>query len=88
MKLCPFYVLTVKKQKNFETRGDSLLQDLALRRLREAKVHHLVEQLVDDDEVVSYGLLLDIWRALLSEENFYDEEKFKKWNKIVRKTNP
>ncbi len=36
----------------------SLLQDLALGGLRVAKVHHLVQQLIDDDKVVAYALLL------------------------------
>lgn len=38
----------------------SLLQDLGLCRLRESKVHHLVQQLVDDDEVVPDGLLFQL----------------------------
>jgi hypothetical protein len=39
---------------------DVLLQYLALGRLRIAKVHHLVEQLVNDDEIVSYALLFQL----------------------------
>ena len=39
--------------------GDVLLEDLGLGRLRVAKVHHLVEQLVYDDEVVADGFLLE-----------------------------
>ncbi len=38
---------------------DVFLQDLGLGRLRVAKVHHLVEKLVDDDEVVADGFLLE-----------------------------
>ncbi|KAL8984656.1 MAG: hypothetical protein Q9177_004639, partial [Variospora cf. flavescens] len=33
--------------------------DLRFRRLRVAKVHHLVEELIDDDEVVADGFLLE-----------------------------
>ena len=43
---------------------DVLLQDLGLGRLRVAKVHHLVEQLVDDDEVVADRLLLELLEVL------------------------
>lgn len=39
---------------------DVLLQDARLRGLRVAEVHHLIEQLVDDDEVVADGLLLQV----------------------------
>jgi len=42
----------------------ALLQYLALRRLREPKVHHLVHQLVYDDEVVADGLLLELLEVL------------------------
>lgn len=38
--------------------GHSLLQDLALCCLWVAKVHHLVQQLVNDDEVVANTLFL------------------------------
>ncbi len=38
---------------------DVLLQDLGLGRLGVPKVHHLVEQLVDDDKVVADGFLLE-----------------------------
>jgi hypothetical protein len=43
---------------------DVLLQDLGLSRLRVAKVHHLVEQLVDDDEIVADRLLLELLEVL------------------------
>lgn len=39
--------------------SDVLLQDLSLGRLRVAKVHHLIKELVDDDEVVADRLLLE-----------------------------
>ncbi len=38
---------------------DVLLQDLGLGGLRVAEIHHLVEELVDDDEVVADGFLLE-----------------------------
>lgn len=38
---------------------DVLLQDLGFGGLRVAEVHHLVEELVDDDEVVADGFLLE-----------------------------
>ena len=38
----------------------SLLQDLGLCRLRESEIHHLVQQLVNDDEVVPDGLLFQL----------------------------
>ena len=41
-----------------------LLQDLALRRLRVSKVHDLVQQLVDNDEVVSDALLFELLEVL------------------------
>ena len=41
-----------------------LLQYLALGRLREPEVHHLVQQLVDDDEVIPDGLLLELLEVL------------------------
>ena len=43
---------------------DVLLQDLALRRLREAEVHHLVHELVDDDKVVADTLFLKLLEVL------------------------
>lgn len=43
---------------------DVLLQDLAVRGLRKAEVHELVQQLVHDDEVVSDALLLQLLKVL------------------------
>ena len=40
------------------------MEDLALRRLRISKVHHLVHELVDDDKVVADGLLLELLEVL------------------------
>jgi hypothetical protein len=42
----------------------ALLQNFALRRLRVAKVHHLVHELVDDDKVVADRLLLELLEVL------------------------
>ena len=47
-----------------------LLQDLALRRLGKAEVHHLVHELVDDDEVVADGLFLEFLEVL--DEHLYE----------------
>lgn len=41
-----------------------LLQYLALRRLRIPEIHHLVQQFVDDDEIVPYTLLLQLFEVL------------------------
>lgn len=49
--------------------GDVLLQDLALCRLRVAKVHDLVEQFVDDDKVVAYALLLELFEVLCQDRD-------------------
>lgn len=43
---------------------DSLLQYLTLRRLGIPEIHHLVQKLVDDDEVVAYALLLQLLEVL------------------------
>lgn len=43
---------------------DVLLQDLAVRGLRKAEVHELVQQLVHNDEVVSDALLLQLLKVL------------------------
>lgn len=42
----------------------SLLQDLAVRGLRKAEVHQLVQQLVHNDKVVSDALLLQLLKVL------------------------
>ncbi len=44
--------------------GDVLLQDLGLGGLGVAKVHHLVQQLVYDDEVITNGLFLQGFEIL------------------------
>jgi hypothetical protein len=41
-----------------------LLQNLAFSGLRETKIHHLIEELIDDHEVVADGLLLELLEVL------------------------
>ena len=48
----------------------SLLENLALRCLGVSKVHHLIHELVDDDEVVADGLLLELLEVL--DEHLHD----------------
>ena len=43
---------------------DVLLQNLALRRLRISKVHHFIHEFVDDNEVVTNGLRLELLEVL------------------------
>lgn len=53
-----------------------LLQNLALCRLRVSKIHHLVEQFVNDDKVVSNTLLfqhLEVFGEYL--HNLVEEQK-------------
>lgn len=47
-----------------EERSRSLLQNLALGRLRISKVHHLIHKLVYDNEIVSYRLFLEFFEVL------------------------
>jgi hypothetical protein len=42
----------------------SLLQDLALRRLRISIIHHLVHELIDDHKVIADRLLLELLEVL------------------------
>lgn len=46
---------------------DVLAEDLGLRDLRVTEVHHLVEQLVGDDEVVTDRLLLEFLKVVLED---------------------
>ena len=39
------------------------MENLALRCLRVTEVHHLIHELVDDDEVVANGLLLKLFKV-------------------------
>lgn len=41
-----------------------LLQYLALRCLGVSEIHHLIQQLVNDDEIVPYRLLLEFFEVL------------------------
>ena len=47
-----------------DAREDVLLENLALSCLRVAKVHHLVQQFVDNDKVIADGLLLELLEVL------------------------
>jgi hypothetical protein len=42
----------------------ALLENLGLGGLRVPKVHHLIEELEDDDEIVADGLLLQLLEVL------------------------
>ena len=56
--------------------GDVFLEDLRLGCLRVAKVHHLVEELVYDDEIVADGLLLQGLEVLCEDiDEFVQEEQ-------------
>ena len=46
------------------TKADSLLEDLALRSLRIAEVHDLIQQLIDEDKVVSDALFFQLLEIL------------------------
>ena len=39
------------------------MENLALRCLRITEIHHLIHELVDDDEVVADGLLLELFEV-------------------------
>lgn len=54
---------------------DVLLQDLGFRRLRVAEIHHLVEELVDDDEIVADGFLLQCLEVFSEDGDEAVEEK-------------
>jgi hypothetical protein len=52
------------------------LQYLGLCSLWISKVHHLVQQLVDDDEIVPYALLLEFLKVLCKDlDNFMEKEE-------------
>ena len=56
--------------------GDVLLEDLGLGGLRVAEIHHLIEELVDDDEVVADGLLFEGFEVLGEDfDDFVKEEE-------------
>lgn len=54
---------------------DVLLQDLGFRCLRVAEIHHLVEELVDDDEIVADGFLLQCLEVFSEDGDEAVEEK-------------
>ena len=55
--------------------ADPLLQYLALRSLRIPKVHHLIQQLVYDDEIVPYRFLLELFEILGKHLDDFVQEK-------------
>ena len=58
------------------SRGGLLLQYLALCRLGVPEIHHLVQQLVYDDEVVSYTLFLELFEVFCKDfDDLVEEEK-------------
>jgi hypothetical protein len=54
---------------------NALLQDLSLRCLWVAKVHHLVQQFIYYNEVVSYTLLFEFFEILSEDLNDLVEEE-------------
>ena len=58
MYLCHPSTSQNRRRNRTRFERNALLENLALGRLGIAKVHHLVEELVDDDKVVADGLLL------------------------------
>lgn len=53
-----------------------LLQDLGLRGLWVAKIHHLVQQFVNDDKIVSYTLLFKLFEIFSEDlDDLVKEEK-------------
>ena len=60
---CVIYLALPEPMISHTLVWDSLLEDLALGRLGIAKVHHLVHELVYDDEIVSYRLLLELFKV-------------------------
>lgn len=42
----------------------SLLQDFAVSRLREPKIHYLIQQFINDDEIISNALLFQLFEVL------------------------
>ena len=55
--------------------ADPLLQYLTLRSLRIPKVHHLIQQLVYDDEIVPYRFLLELFEILGKHLDDFVQEK-------------
>lgn len=68
-------MLLYKRQSAQDRMSDALLQDLALGRLGIAKVHHLVQQLVDDDKVVANAFLLQLFKVLFQHGSQLVEEE-------------
>lgn len=57
-----------------EERG-GLLKDLSLRRLGISEIHHLIQQLVDNDEIVPNTLLLELLEILREHLNYPVQEQ-------------
>lgn len=56
-----FDTIYINRTKQYHTRlGDVFPEDLGLHCLGISEVHRLVQQLVDDDEVITDGLLLQL----------------------------
>ena len=55
--------------------GNALLKYLSLRCLWVTKIHHLVQQFIYDDEVVSYTFLLELFEILGEDLNDLVEEE-------------
>ena len=51
------------------------MENLALRCLRVTEVHHLIHELVDDDEVVADGLLLEFFKVFDKDRDKAVEEE-------------
>lgn len=52
------------------------MENFGFCRLRVSKVHHLIKQLIDDDEVVPDTLLLQLFEVLCEDlHNLMEEEK-------------
>jgi hypothetical protein len=52
------------------------LQDLGFRSLWVAKIHHLVQKFINDDEVVSYTLLFKLFEIFSEDlDDLVEEEK-------------
>ena len=55
--------------------GNVFLEDLGFGGLGVAEVHHFVEELVDDYEVVSYGLFFEFFEVFCEDFDYFVEEE-------------
>lgn len=66
----------VRNESHDQKAGIILLQDLCFGRLWVSKVHHLIQQLVDDDKVIPYALLLKLLEILCKDlDNLVQEQE-------------